>query len=262
MIVGGTGGIGLATARRFLDEGGRVVVSGLSSGEAAEAARILGPIGPSWAEAADASDEVAVDGLFERAIGYLGGRLDVLVHVAGISGRRFGDGPLDACAAEGWDLVMSVNARGVFLTNRASVRQMLAQELDGNGQRGTVVNIGSVLTHSPAPHHFGTVGYAASKGAIEALTRAAAARYAANGIRFNLLAPGLIDSPMSRRAADDPAIRHYLASKQPIAGGPGLANDVAEAALFLAEPASRFVDGVVLNVDGGWSVSEGQYGAD
>ena len=114
----------------------------------------------------------------------------------------------------------------------------------------------------PSSGHFGTIAYAASKGAIAALTRGAAARYAADGIRFNLLSPGLIDTPMARRAVGDPAIRHYLRTRQPIAGGPGAASDVAEAALFLCEPASRFVTGVALDVDGGWSVSEGQLQAD
>ncbi len=135
---------------------------------------------------------------------------------------------------------------------------MLAQEPDEYGLRGTVLNMGSVLGWSPAPDFFGTIAYAASKGAIEAMTPAAAARYARDGIRFNLIAPGLIETPMAARAFSDPAIRSYLATKQPITGGPGTPEDCAEAALFLCEPASRFVTGVVLNVDGGWCVSEGQ----
>jgi NAD(P)-dependent dehydrogenase (short-subunit alcohol dehydrogenase family) len=263
LIVGGTGGIGRATAERFLAEGARVVVSGKSAEEARDALDQLGPIGLASAEEADASDESSVVGLFDRAVGALGGRLDVLVHVAGISGRRFGDGPLDACTVEGWEAVMGVNARGAFLTNREAIRRMLAQTPletsgQGGGARGSVVNVGSVLARSPAPHHFGTVAYAASKGAVESLTRAAAARYAADGIRFNLVAPGLIETPMATRAVADPAIRHYLATKQPIAGGPGSALDVAEAALYLASPEGRFVTGVVLEVDGGWSISDGQ----
>ena len=266
LIVGGTGGIGLATAERFLAEGARVVVSGRTAEEAQAARERLATLGPSWAIEADVAEAGSVASMFERAMGDLGGRLDVLVHVAGISGRRFGDGPLDECTEGGWDAVMGVNARGAFLTNRAAVRQMLTQEPDpmnmsdtAVGWRGSIVNVGSVLGHSPAPHDFGTVAYAASKGAIEALTRAAAARYAKDGIRFNLLAPGLIDTPMARRAAGDPAIRRYLETKQPMAGGPGLPADVAEAALFLCEPSSRFVTGAVLDVDGGWCVSEGQY---
>ena len=151
---------------------------------------------------------------------------------------------------------MRTNAQGVFLTNRAAVRVMLDQPLDATGLRGTVVNVGSVVDRSPSPVHFGTLAYAASKGAVRALTLAAAARYAADRIRFNLLAPGLIDTPMAARAVNDARIRPYLASKQPIAGGPGTADDVAEAALYLCEPASRFVTGAELVVDGGWSVSD------
>src|SRR5262249_13182888 len=100
--------------------------------------------------------------------------------------------------------------------------------------------------------------YAASKGAVRAMTMAAAARYAPDRIRFNLLVPGLIDTPMAARAANDARLRPYLTAKQPLAGGPGTASDVAEAALYLCEPTSRFVTGSELIVDGGWSVSEGR----
>ena len=195
--------------------------------------------------------------MFAFALDALGGRLDILLHVAGISGRKFGDGPLHECSNEGWERVMRTNAQGVFLTNRAAVRVMLEQSIDAGGLRGTVVNVGSVVDRSPSPVHFGTLAYAASKGAIRALTMAAAARYAPDRIRFNLLAPGLIDTPMAARAVNDEKLRPYLASKQPMAGGPGSAADVAEAALYLCEPASRFVTGAELIVDGGWCVSEG-----
>ena len=136
---------------------------------------------------------------------------DVLLHVAGISGRKFGDGPLHECSDEGWECVMQTNARGVFLTNRAAVRLMLDQRPDATGLRGSVVNVGSVVDRSPSPTHFGTVAYAASKGAVRALTLAAAARYAADRIRFNLLTPGLIDTPMAARAVNDLRLRPYLA---------------------------------------------------
>jgi NAD(P)-dependent dehydrogenase (short-subunit alcohol dehydrogenase family) len=199
----------------------------------------------------------AVEALFREAMATLGGRLDVLFHVAGISGRRFGDGPLHECTEEGWDAVMNANARGLFLTNQAAVRRMLAQEMDETGLRGTVLNMGSVLGWSPSPELFGTYAYAASKGAVRAMTMAAAARYASERVRFNLIAPGLIDTPMAARAVGNPTIRDYLAAKQPIAGGPGTPEDCAEAALYLCEPASRFVTGAVLTVDGGWCVSEG-----
>jgi len=258
LIVGGTSGIGLASAHRFLLEGARVVVAGCSPETGRSALDQLAALGPVWEftlELAQGEREVAK--LFEFALDVLGGRLDILFHVAGISGRKFGDASLHECSNEGWERVMQINAHGVFLTNREAVRSMLDQPLDATGLRGTVVNVGSVLDRAPSPAHFGTLAYVASKGAVRALTRAAAARYAPDRVRFNLLAPGLIDTPMAARAVNDSRIRSYLAAKQPMAGGPGSAADVAEAALYLCEPASRFVTGAELVVDGGWCVSEG-----
>lgn len=260
LIVGGTSGIGLATARSFLEEGARLVVCGRSS-QTAEAARAeLEQLGPGGSQViiSDAGEPTQVESLFHQALAFFSGRLDVLFHVAGISGRRFGDAALHECTVEGWDTVLDANARSLFLTNRAAVRQMLAQPLDDRGLRGTVLNMGSVLGWSPAPEFFGTFAYAASKGAIRAMTLNAAARYARDRIRFNLIAPALIETPMAGRAVADPAIRAYLATKQPLAEGPGTPEDCAQAALFLCEPSSRFLTGVVLNVDGGWCVSEGQ----
>jgi NAD(P)-dependent dehydrogenase (short-subunit alcohol dehydrogenase family) len=255
--VGGTSGIGLAAARRFLQEGAKVVVTGVDPDSVLDAETRLGGLGPFRARRADTSDPEQARDSFADALQCLGGRLDVLFHVAGISGRRFGDGPLHQCSLEGWDAVLGVNLRGTFLSNRLAVRQMLAQEPDESGLRGSVVNTGSVLATSPSPAFFGTIAYAASKGAIRSFTLAAAAHYAADRVRFNLLSPGLIETPMSARAVGDPAIREFLATKQPLRGGPGTPDDCAEAALFLCEPASRFLTGVELTVDGGWSISEG-----
>ena len=257
LIVGGPTGIGLATARRFLQEGARVVIVGPDEEQGLTAQEQLDAFGPAWFLRGNVRDAVSLEVAFREATSWLGGRLDILFHVAGISGRRYGDGPLHECTDAGWDAVLETNARGVFLTNRAAVQQMLTQPLDAHGLRGTVLNMGSVLGFSPSPRHFGTFAYAASKGAIRGMTIAAAARYGPDRIRFNLLAPALIDTPMATRAVDDPTIRAYLAAKQPLAGGPGSVEDCAEAALYLCEPASRFVTGVMLNVDGGWCVSEG-----
>jgi NAD(P)-dependent dehydrogenase (short-subunit alcohol dehydrogenase family) len=257
LIVGGTSGIGLACAKRFLEEGARIVVSGKQVEIGHTALEQLAPLGTVREFALNLDDgEEGVARLFAFALDALGGRLDVLLHVAGISGRKFGDGPMHDCSTEGWERVLRTNAEGAFWTNRAAVRQMLDQPVDATGLRGAVVNVGSVLDRSPSPAHFGTIAYAASKGAMRAMTLSAAAQYASERIRFNLLAPGLIDTPMAARATNDSRIRSYLATKQPIAGGPGSADDVAQAALYLCEPASRFVTGAELVVDGGWSVSE------
>ena len=259
LIVGGTCGIGLASARRFLEAGARVVVAGRAPENGWPVLNELRRLGPISEYAIELSEgDASVRGLFEYALEILGGRLDVLLHVAGISGRKLGDGALHERSSEAWVGVMQVNAQGAFHSNREAVRTMCKQPLDGSGLRGTVLNVGSVLDRSPSPIHFGTVAYAASKAAVRAMTLAAAAQYAPDRIRFNLLVPGLIDTPMAARATNDARLRSYLATKQPLGGGPGRAVDVAEGALYLCEPASRFVTGTELTVDGGWCVSEGQ----
>lgn len=253
LIVGGTSGIGRACSVLFRSEGARVVASGVE----VDSARFEDESGIPTIEA-DVCDRTAIDSLFEHTLKHLGGRLDVLLHVAGIGGRKLGDGALADCTDLAWETVIDANARGVFWTNRAAVRLMRAQSPDQFGIRGSIVNVGSVLARSPSPERFGTIAYAASKGAVEALTIAAASAYASERIRFNVVAPGLIDTPMARRAVEDPAIGAYLKTKQPLAGGPGTVDDVAHAALYLCEPTSRLITGVVLSVDGGWSVSEGK----
>ncbi len=115
----------------------------------------------------------------------------------------------------------------------------------------------SVLARHPSAEHFGTHAYAASKGGIEALTRSMASAYAAQRIRVNAIAPSLVATPMSRRAQDDPAVRAFLERKQPLARGPIEADDVTSTALHLLGPDARMVTGQVIDVDGGWSVSEG-----
>ena len=255
LIVGGTSGIGLAATRRFLDEGAVVLAAGREPASGWGTMPGSPRLTVHHLELGDGLPGIAA--MFAEAGRALGDRLDILLHVAGGSGRRHGDGPLDACTDEGWDRTVELNARSVFLTNREAVRIMLTQPIDRHGLRGSIVNIGSVLSESPSPAHFATVAYAASKGAVRSLTLASAARYAPERVRFNLIEPGLIDTPMAARALGDPSIGDYLHRKQPMADGPGSAADVAEAALALCDPATRFITGVVLPVDGGWRISDG-----
>jgi NAD(P)-dependent dehydrogenase (short-subunit alcohol dehydrogenase family) len=195
-----------------------------------------------------------VERLFLEGIGLLGG-LDVLYHVAGSSGRSQGDGPLHECTDLGWQATIEANLTSTFLTNRAALRHYLQQR-----EGGVILNMASVLAICPSPRHFDTIAYTASKGGIIALSRLAAARYAADGIRVCVLAPGLMDTPMSARAVHDPAIRAFLATKQPLSGGPGRPEDCSAAAVFLASDEARLITGIVLPVDGGWCVGEGQVG--
>jgi NAD(P)-dependent dehydrogenase (short-subunit alcohol dehydrogenase family) len=253
LIVGGTGGLGRAAAQRFLEEGAKLVIAGREVDKGNEALTALRPLGMVAFIACDAAVPEQVDRLFAEAVAFLGG-LDVLYHIAGISGRRYGDGPLDECSDDGWHATLQANLTSTFLTNRAAVRHFLQQ-----GRPGAILNMASVLGFAPAPRYFDTCAYAASKGGILSMSRLAAARYAANGIRVNVLAPALIETPMSGRAVNDPAIRHYLRTKQPLTAGPGQPEDCSDAAVFLCSDAARFITGVVLPVDGGWCVSEGQY---
>lgn len=256
LIVGGTSGIGRAAAERFLAEGARLVIAGNSPAEGQAVAAELARHGEALFTHADATRPGEVDALFRTALDRLGG-LDVLFHVAGRSGRRDGDGPLHECTDAGWHRTLDANLTSTFLTNRAAVRHFLAGK-----QSGVILNMASVLALAPAPEFFDTCAYAAAKGGVVALSRLAAARYAPDGIRVNVLAPGLIDTPMAARALGDEAVRAYLRTKQPLAAGPGLPGDCAEAAVFLCGDEARFLTGVVLPIDGGWCVSEGQAGRD
>lgn len=258
LIVGATGGIGRASVERFLEEGATIVAAGHPNDAGSLATLAAENADRLWEQVVRADVEDDVADLFRNANNVLGGRIDLLFHVAGISGRRFGDGPLEECTLEGWDRVMAANARSVFLTNRAAVRCMRAQQRDARRVRGSVINVGSVVDRAPSARNFGTVAYAASKGAVRALTRAASARYAADGIRFNLIEPGLVDTPMAARALSDESLRSFLETKQALTRGPVSATDVADAAVYLASAAAHSITGATLRVDGGWSVCEGQ----
>jgi NAD(P)-dependent dehydrogenase (short-subunit alcohol dehydrogenase family) len=179
------------------------------------------------------------------------GRIDALMNVAGISARSLGDGPLHQCTSEAWDTVMDVNARGTFLMCREVLGLWTS-----NRQPGVILNTGSVLARHPQRQHFATVGYAASKGAIEAMTLAAAAYYAPEGIRINVIAPGLVHTPMTARAQGNAEIMKYMVHKQPLRKGMLTAEDIAKTACFLLRKDSSPITGQVLTVDGGWTVSE------
>jgi NAD(P)-dependent dehydrogenase (short-subunit alcohol dehydrogenase family) len=253
VIVGGTTGLGLSAARAFAAEGARLVLVGRNE-ESLQAA--LAELGDSAAGiAADATDADTAPAAVDLAIRHFGG-FHGLYHVAGGSGRRMGDGPLHDLTDDGWRYTLDLNLTSLFLSNRAAVRQFLRQ-----GTGGSVLNMGSVLGWSPSPEFFTTHAYAATKSAILGLTRSCAAYYAKQNIRFNVLAPALVETPMARRASQDEQILSFIRHKQPLDGGRiGRPDDLDAAAVYFLSDASRFVTGQVLAVDGGWTVSEGREG--
>lgn len=198
----------------------------------------------------DVRDEAAVKrGIAECLDRY--GQIDALMNVAGISARSLGDGPLHQCSSDAWDKVMELNAKGTFLM----CREVLALWTK-NHQAGVILNTGTVLARHPQRDYFATVGYAASKGAVEAMSVAAAAYYAPEGIRINVIAPGLVHTPMTARAQGNAEINDYMIHKQPLRKGMLTAEDIAKTACFLLRRDSSPITGQILNVDAGWTVSE------
>jgi NAD(P)-dependent dehydrogenase (short-subunit alcohol dehydrogenase family) len=249
LIVGGTSGLGLAAARACLREHARVMVAGRDDEDLTRAAADLGP--DVIAIGGDATDPALAERAVRQAIDSFG-RLDGVFHVAGGSGRRFGDGPLDAMTDEGWRATIDLNLTSLVYTSRAATRYFIEQK-----RGGSILVMTSVLAFSPAPAHFATHAYAASKAGAIGLMTACAAYYAPMGIRFNAIAPALVDTPGARRAVQDPRIAAYVEARQPLDGGRvGRPEDLDGAVVYLLSDESRFVTGQVLAVDGGWSVSD------
>ena len=227
LVTGAAGGIGSAVARAFSDEGAQVF----------SVDRVDADFVGDLSQADEAERAVAAA---EKQLG----QLHIVFNGAGISGRSLGDGPVDSCTEEAWDAVLGSNLKSVFLCSKYAIP---ALRRSGGG---AVVNLSSVVG-LVGSEVFDTHAYAASKGAIVTLTRAMAVAYAGEGIRVNVICPGLIDTPMSERARSDVETMVRLRDLQPLTGEPGRPEDVASAAVYLAS--APFVTGAVLTVDGGWT---------
>jgi NAD(P)-dependent dehydrogenase (short-subunit alcohol dehydrogenase family) len=252
VIIGGTTGLGLDAALRCIEEDANVVVVGRDPEHTKQAAELLGPKG--WAISADATDIGTADLAISTAIAQFGS-FTGLYHVAGGSGRRFGDGPVHDITEEGWMKTLHWNLDSVMYSNRAAVKYFLKEN-----QPGVILNMSSVLGFSPSPKYFGTHAYAAAKSAVIGFSKSLASYYAPNDIRVNVIAPGLVETPMSQRAFGDQHIMKFISSKQPLNNGaPSQPADLSGTAVYLLSDHSKLVTGQTIAVDGGWSVTEGQY---
>jgi NAD(P)-dependent dehydrogenase (short-subunit alcohol dehydrogenase family) len=253
-FVTGSTGIAAASAERLAGEGASVFITSRSEDHCREIVdRIVAGGARAAYRVADLADEQQVGDAVDACVAAFG-RIDGLFSVAGGSGRRFGDGPIHEVSGDAWDATLALNLRTQALVCGAVVRQMLAQEPNGSGTRGSILLMGSVTATDPVPAFFATHAYAAAKGAIAALMTTMAATYAADRIRVNAVAPGLTDTPMAARAAGNADIRAFAARKQPLAGEIMDPIDVAHAAVYFLSDESRAVTGQLLKVDGGWSV--------
>jgi len=254
IIVTGATGIAAASARRFAAEGARVVIISRTESSCQALVDEIGAAGGlAHFVTADLTDVPRAQEAVINAIAMLE-RVDGLFNVAGGSGRRLGDGPLHELSPEAFEATMRLNATTHVTVSAPVLRAMLQQEPDANGQRGAIVNMGSVLATSPVPELFATHAYATAKGAVATLTTTAAAYYAGHGIRVNMVAPGLTISRMSERAQADEATQAFSKRKQPLSNGFIPAEDVADAATYLLSSEARAVTGQTVTIDGGWSV--------
>ncbi|MBI3858105.1 MAG: SDR family oxidoreductase [Planctomycetes bacterium] len=250
LLITGSTGIAAATAELSAAAGARVFVTSRTPEHADELAKRTGGA----FLAADLVEPQAAERAVEACVARFG-RIDALFNVAGISGRKFGDGPLDECTDEGWSITLETNVSTMFRMCRAALKRMLHQAPAADGLRGTILNMASVLGFSPQAGHFATHAYAASKGAILGMSKSMAAYYASDKIRVNVIAPSLVRTPMSARAQADPVIQALMRTKQPLAEDLIDAADVARAAVFLLGSDSRRITGDTLVVDAGWCVS-------
>jgi NAD(P)-dependent dehydrogenase (short-subunit alcohol dehydrogenase family) len=255
LLITGATGIAAATAKLAAQAGASIFIVSLHEDDCAVVANEIRAAG-ARAEfyAGDLLHEATAITAVQNCVQRFG-RIDALFNVAGISGRKFGDGPLHECTANGWDVTIDTNAKTTFLMCREALKQMLQQDVNEAGLRGSILNMASVLAFAPEPIHFASHAYAASKGAIISLSKAMASYYAPHKIRVNAIAPGLIRTPMSQRAQENAAIVEFMKTKQPLAEDMLEADDVAKAALFLLSDDARHITGEVIKVDGGWSIS-------
>ncbi len=247
VITGGASGLGEATVRRFVEEGARVIIADVqdTKGQA-----LAGELGKAVIyERTDVTQEDAVAGAVDRAVNRFGG-LDCMFNNAGIVGAI---GPIDETPVEEYDATMAVLLRGVFLGMKHAARVMKPH------RSGSILSTSSVagLQGGLGPHV-----YAAAKTALIGLTRNVAAELAPYGIRVNSIAPGSMATPMVADVmSGDPAAvadaERTLASTSPLPSRPGLALDIANAALWLASDEAAYVSGHTLTVDGGLTTGSG-----
>ncbi|UBU17107.1 SDR family NAD(P)-dependent oxidoreductase [Nonomuraea gerenzanensis] len=240
LISGGSSGIGAATARRFLEEGARVVLGGLDAAEVDKTVAELSGLGEVSGIAGDVSTEADVTRLVEGAVETLGG-LDVLVNNAGTAWRE----PFLEITPGHWDTIMAVNLRGMFLVAQAVARHLVEQ-----GTGGVILNMSSTNGLGGEADY---AHYNASKGGVLLLTKTMAVELGRHRIRVNALCPGYIRTPLNASISaglDGDFVSGYERDHIPL-GRAGLAEEVAAGYAFLASDDAAFVHGTELVIDGG-----------
>jgi NAD(P)-dependent dehydrogenase (short-subunit alcohol dehydrogenase family) len=236
IVTGASAGIGLAIAEKFLSEGAKVVLSDVNEA-GQEIANKYGK--QAMFVKCDVSKSSEVDVLVQTAVQKFG-HLDIMVNNAGIATNGTASDTTD----EVWHKTIEVNLSGVFYGIRAATQAMLKQK-----SAGSIINISSI---AGLVGFAGSLAYCASKGGIVQLTRSAAVSLAKDKIRVNAIAPGVIDTNMTKAYLADPGFQQLMTNMAPM-GQAGVPNNIAEAALYLASDAASYTTGQILAVDGGWT---------
>lgn len=240
LVTGSGAGMGEAIARRFVDEGSRVLISDIDVERGQAVAKELGmPF-----VRIDTGDAASVEAAVAAAVATFG-RLDVMVNNAGINSAV---APIHECTQENWDRVVRVNLNGVFFGMKYALRQFVPQK------SGVIVSMASI---NGLVGCYGGPPYGAAKAGVVNLTREAAIEYAKFGIRANAVAPTAVWTPMNIHAAEDSGtslkdMEDALNNLNPLPGMPS-PEDIAAAIAFLASDDARFITGVTLPVDGGYT---------
>ncbi|MFZ0885329.1 MAG: SDR family oxidoreductase [Candidatus Acidiferrales bacterium] len=246
LLITGSSGIAAAAATLAARRGDAVFLIGKY---APECESLTSDLKGSAFFVGEVTDEDAVKNARQSCLSRFG-RIDAVFNVAGMSGRSLGDGPLHECSNTAWHTLMDTHAAGTFYVCREVIQYWMARK-----HPGVILNTSSVLARNPERRFFATHAYAASKGAVESMTLAAACYYAPHKIRLNVLAPGLVRTPMSARATKDPAILEFMKQKQPLKAGLTEPHEIARIACFLLSEDSFPMTGEIVRADAGWAVT-------
>lgn len=236
LVTGSSQGIGLAIAQGLAEAGAQIVINGRDVAKLESARAMLAAKGVAVAAAFDVTDEDAVNAGITR-VEHAVGAIDILVNNAGMQFRT----PLEDFPLAKWRELMQVNVESAFIVSKAVAKGMIARK------SGKIINISSVQSELGRP----TIApYTATKGAIKMLTKGMCADWARHNIQINAIGPGYFKTPLNQALVDNPEFSSWLEKRTP-AGRWGTTDELVGAAIFLASPASSFVNGHILYVDGG-----------
>jgi NAD(P)-dependent dehydrogenase (short-subunit alcohol dehydrogenase family) len=248
LVSGASRGIGKAIAEGFVQRGSQVVITGRERASLDAAAAVMAGESAAVPIVCDVARSNDIDRLIEAVLDRFG-RIDTLVNVAGVNRRK----PALDVTEEDYDFILDVNLKGALLLSQAVGRRMIDR------RAGSQINIGSLTTDRPL---LNVLPYAMSKAAIGQMTRGLAAEWGRCGVRVNAIAPGFILTDLTQKLWSNPTMRSWGEANTPL-GRLGAPQDMIGAAIFLASPASAFMTGQILYVDGGftagwaWPIPEG-----